>query len=144
MLPRAECTEENSVRVVTAGPSNLQSLVSELTVSILYLLFFLLVDLIGSAGKGNDACCCWAPILRCTAFSHRKRHWKWDKTLARCLIPGSLPALSTAFSDYVWRAGLSVIGSPAASIRDSIWQHNKAKLFSNQDMGTRTKLSLMY
>lgn len=40
--------------VVTAGPSNLQSPVPELKVSVLYFLLFLLVDLIGFAGKGNE------------------------------------------------------------------------------------------
>lgn len=89
--------------------------------------------------------CCWAPILR---YSFKKKDprdgMRFTSQVSRAQAPPQ--ADQSSRSDYTCRAGLSVLGSPAASKggRDSLRPHSNAKCVSHQNPGTSTKPSLLY
>lgn len=91
--------------------------------------------------------CCWAPILR-YSLKKKKKDPRDGMRLASQVSKAQAPprAEQSSWSDYTCRAGLSVLGSPAASKggRDSLRPCSNAKCVSHQNPGTSTKPSLMY
>lgn len=92
--------------------------------------------------------CCWAPILRYSLKKKKKKDPRDGMRLASQVSKAQAPprAEQSSWSDYTCRAGLSVLGSPAASKggRDSLRPRSNAKCVSHQNPGTSAKPSLMY